>query len=90
MQDHTALYHSYPPQPEVPRPYHLLPSATAEAQRAEALEEESTEDDRAAEDRARANNSSESSVELSDDMPLIPRRRREMRKHKASVADLAG
>jgi hypothetical protein len=54
------------------------------------LEEESTEDDRAAEDRARANNSSESSVELSDDMPLIPRRRREMRKHKASVADLAG
>jgi hypothetical protein len=34
LQGHTALYRSYPPQVDIPRPYHLLPSAAAEAKKA--------------------------------------------------------
>jgi hypothetical protein len=34
LQGHTKLYRSYPPQLDIPRPDHLLPSATAEAKRA--------------------------------------------------------
>ncbi|XP_025791677.1 uncharacterized protein LOC112872855 [Panicum hallii] len=30
---HTELYRSYPPQPDIPRPDHLLPSTAAEAKR---------------------------------------------------------
>jgi hypothetical protein len=89
-QDQTALYWSYPPQPDLPRPYHTLPSAAAEAKRARTADNESAEGSRATGERAQANNSSGSSVELSDDAPLIPRRRRESRKRKASTADLAG
>jgi hypothetical protein len=33
LQGHTTLYRSYPPQADIPRPYHLLPSATAEQKR---------------------------------------------------------
>jgi hypothetical protein len=35
---HIELYRSYPPQPDIPRPDHLLPSAAAEAKRAQAAE----------------------------------------------------
>jgi hypothetical protein len=89
-QDRTALYRNYPPQPDLPRPYHLLPSAAAKAKRAETAGNESAKGNRATGERAQANNSSRSSVELSDDAPLIPQRRREMRKRKANTVDLAG
>jgi hypothetical protein len=67
-----------------------LPSTAAEAERAKTAGNESAEGRRATRERAQANNSSGSSVELSDDVPLIPRRRREMRKRKARTTDLAG
>jgi hypothetical protein len=67
-----------PPQPDLPRPYHLLPSTAAAAEKAKTTGNESTESSRPNERRAQANNSSGSSVEWSDDAPLIPRRRREM------------
>jgi hypothetical protein len=60
-----ALYRSYLPQPDLPRPYHTLPSAAAEAKRAKTAGNESAEGSRATGERAQANNSSESSVELS-------------------------
>jgi hypothetical protein len=85
-----ALYQSYPPQPDQPRPYHTLPSAAAEAKRSRTAGNESAEGSQATGERAQANNSSESSVELFDDASLIPRRRREIRKRKASTTDLAG
>jgi hypothetical protein len=34
LQGHTVLYRSYPPQSDVPRPYHLLPSTAVEVKRA--------------------------------------------------------
>jgi hypothetical protein len=89
-QDQTVLYRGYPPQPDLPQPYHMLPSAAAEAKRARTADNESAEGSRATGERAQANNSTGSSVELSDDAPLIPRRRQEMRKRKASTADHAG
>jgi hypothetical protein len=85
-----ALYRSYPPQPDLPRPYHTLPSAAAEAKRARTAGNESAEGGRATGERVQANNSFGSSMELSNDAPLIPRRRRKMRKRKASTTDLAG
>jgi hypothetical protein len=33
LQGHTALYQSYPPQADIPQPYHLLPSTAAEAKK---------------------------------------------------------
>jgi hypothetical protein len=39
LQGHTALYRSYPPQSDVPRPYHLLPSAAAEAKMAQSSDD---------------------------------------------------
>jgi hypothetical protein len=51
---------------------------------------ESTAGSQATGEGVQANNSSGSYVELSDDAPLVPRRRREMQKRKASTADLAG
>jgi hypothetical protein len=36
LQGHTELYCSYPPQPDLPRAYHLLPSAVQEARLAAA------------------------------------------------------
>jgi hypothetical protein len=89
-QDVTALNQSHPPQPDQPRPCHLLPSAAAAAERAKTAGNESTESSRPTGERARPDNSPGSSVELSDNTPLVPRRRREMRKRKASTADLAG
>jgi hypothetical protein len=34
LQGHTELYRSYSPQPDIPRPDHLLPSTAVEAKRA--------------------------------------------------------
>jgi hypothetical protein len=39
LQGHTTLYQSYPPQADIPRPYHLLPSAAAEAKRAQSSDD---------------------------------------------------
>jgi hypothetical protein len=39
LQGHTALYQSYLPQSDVPRLYHLLPSAAAEAKRAQSSDD---------------------------------------------------
>jgi hypothetical protein len=36
LQGHSELYYSYPPQPDLPRAYHLLPSAVKEARLAAA------------------------------------------------------
>jgi hypothetical protein len=88
MQETSALYRSYPPHPDLPRPYHTLPSA-AKAQK-EQVGSESAPGSRAAGERVHADDSSGSSVDWSDDAPLIPRRRRDMRKRKASATDLAG
>jgi hypothetical protein len=38
LQGLIELYRSYPPQPDIPRPDHLLPSAAVEAKRARAAE----------------------------------------------------
>jgi hypothetical protein len=84
------LYRSYPPQPDLPRAYHLLPSAAAKAQKEKIAGSESTAGNQATGERVQANDSSGSSVELSDDAQLIPQPRWEMRKRKASTADLAG
>jgi hypothetical protein len=81
LQGHTELYRSYPPQPDIPRPDHLLPSAAAEAKRAQATEalpgSETTESgsplaEREAEGKARKNNSPGPSVELTETLPLVP------------------
>jgi hypothetical protein len=84
------LYRSYPPQPDLPRPYHTLPSAAAKAQKEQIAGSELAAGSQATGERVQADNSSGSSVEWSDDAPLIPQWRREMRKRKASTADLAG
>jgi hypothetical protein len=68
----------------------MLPSAAAKAQKEKIAGSESAAGSQATGEGVQANNSSGSSVELSDDAPLVPRRRREMRKRKASTADLAG
>jgi hypothetical protein len=66
LQGHTALYQSYPPQSDVPRPYHLLPSTAAEVKRAQSSDDlpsdETTESEiplaeKAAEGKANKNNS---------------------------------
>jgi hypothetical protein len=49
LQGHTELYWSYPPQPDIPRPDHHLPSAATEAKKARVAaalrSSESTEDE---------------------------------------------
>jgi hypothetical protein len=81
LQGHTELFWSYPPQPDIPRPDHLLPSAAAEAKRAQAAEalpdSETTESgsplaEREAEGKVRRNNSLGPSVELTETLPLVP------------------
>jgi hypothetical protein len=95
LQGHTELYRSYPPQPDIPRLDHLLPSAVAEAKRAQAAEalpgSETTESesplaDREIEGKAK-NNSPGSSVELVEALPVVPRGRRIVRKRKAHVVE---
>jgi hypothetical protein len=68
----------------------MLPSAAAKAQKEKIAGSESTAGSQATGERVPANDSSGSSVELFDNAPQIPQRRREMRKRKASTADLAG
>jgi hypothetical protein len=67
----------------------MLPSAAAKAQKEKIAGSESAAGSQATGEGVQANNSG-SFVELSDDAPLVPRRRWEMRKRKASTADLAG
>jgi hypothetical protein len=96
LQGHTALYRSYPPQADIPRPYHLLPSAAAEAKKAQSSDDlpsgETTESEippaeKATEGKANKNNSPGSSVELVEALPSIPRGRRMVRKRKANVVE---
>jgi hypothetical protein len=85
LQGHTELYHSYPPQPNIPQPDHLLPSAAAEAKRArvaaaqrssESTEDESPLVEKEAEGEARRDNSSGLAMELTEALPLVPQGRR--------------
>jgi hypothetical protein len=96
LQGHTALYRSYPPQSDIPRPYHLLPSAATKAKNAqsfdalpsgETTESESPLAEKAAEGKANKNNSSGSFVELVGALPSVPRGRRVVRKRKANVVE---
>jgi hypothetical protein len=73
LQGLIELYRSYPPQPDIPRPDHLLPSAAVEAKRAraaealpgsETMESESPLVEREAEGEARRDNSPGPSLEL--------------------------
>jgi hypothetical protein len=86
------LYQSYPPQPDIPRPDHLLPCAAAEAKRARVAEalpsSESTESgsplaEKEAEEEAGRGNSPGPSVELTNTLPAVPQGRRVVRKRKA-------
>jgi hypothetical protein len=89
LQGHTELYRSYPPQPDIPRPDHLLPSTAVAAKRAciaQALHSsESTEDESPleAEGEARRDNSPGPAVELAIALPLVPQGHRVVRKLKA-------
>jgi hypothetical protein len=65
----------------------MLPSTAAKAQKERIAGSESTAVSQATGERVPANDSSGSSVELFDNAPQIPQRRRE---RKASTADLAG
>jgi hypothetical protein len=85
LQGHTELYWSYPPQPDISRLDHLLPSATAEVKRAQAAKalpsSESTKSgsplaEREAEGKARRDNSPIPSVELIETLPFVPQGRR--------------
>jgi hypothetical protein len=96
LQGHTELYCSYPPQPDIPRPDHLLPSAAAEEKRARVAQalhsSESTEDgsplaEKETEGEARRDNSSGSAVELIEALPSVPQGRRVVRKRKAQVVE---
>jgi hypothetical protein len=96
LQGHTELYRSYPPQPDIPRPDHLLPSAAAEVKKAQATEalpgSETTESrsplaERETEGKVKKNNSPGSSVKLAKALPVVPRGRRVVRKHKAYVVE---
>jgi hypothetical protein len=89
LQGHTALYWSYPPQSDISRPYHLLPSAAAEAKWAQSSDDlpsgDTTESEiplaeKAAEEKVDKNNSSGSSVELVEVLPSVPRGRQVVRK----------
>jgi hypothetical protein len=96
LQGHTTLYRSYPPQSDIPRPDHLLPSTAAEVKKAQASDAlpsgEMTKSgsplvEMAAEGKANKNNSSRSSVELVEALPSVPRGRRVVRKRKAHVVE---
>jgi hypothetical protein len=96
LQGHTVLYQSYPPQANIPRPYHLLPSAAAEAKRAQSSDDlpssETTESkiplaEKAAEGKVNKNNSPGSSVESVEALPSVPRGRRVVHKRKANVVE---
>jgi hypothetical protein len=82
LQGHIEVYRSYPPQPDIPRPDHLLPSAAAEAKRATVAEtlpgSESTEGrsllaEEEAEREVRRGNSPGPYVELTNTLPSVHR-----------------
>jgi hypothetical protein len=90
------VYRSYPPQPDIPRPDHLLPSAATEAKRAQVAEalpgSESTEGrsplaEKEVEEEASRGNSPRPSVELTDTLPSVPQGRRVVRKRKAQEVE---
>jgi hypothetical protein len=96
LQGHMALYRIYPQQFDIPRPYHLLPSAEAEAKRAQSSDDlpssETTESEiplaeKAAGGKTNKNNSPGSSVELVEALLSIPRGRCVVRKRKANVVE---
>jgi hypothetical protein len=81
LQGHTELHRSYPPQPDIPRPDHLLPSAAAEVKMArvaaahrssESTEDESPLVEKETEGEARRDNSPRLAVELTEALPLVP------------------
>jgi hypothetical protein len=86
------FYCSYPMQPDIPRPDHLLSSATAEAKRTRLAagqhNNESTEGGSplagtVTEGEVRGDNSRGPAVELAAALPLVPQGRRVVRKRKA-------
>jgi hypothetical protein len=92
----TELYRSYPPQPDIPRPDHLLASAVAKARSARVAKalpgSESTEGrsplaERKAEGEARRDNSPGPSVELTETLPSAPQGHRVVRKRKAQEVE---
>jgi hypothetical protein len=96
LQGHTELYRSYPPQLNIPRPDHLLPSAAVEAKRARIDQAQpssgSTEDEghlveEEAEREAGRDNSSRPAVELTEALPQVPQGRRVVRKRKAQEVE---
>jgi hypothetical protein len=96
LQGHTELYRSYPPQPDIPRPDHLLPSAAAKAKKArvaatlrssESTEDESPQAEKEAKGEARRGNSPRPAVELTEALPLVPQGRRVVRKRKTQVVE---
>jgi hypothetical protein len=96
LQGLTELYRSYPPQPNIPRPDHLLPNTAAEAKRArvaealpgsESTEGESSLAERKAEGEARRDNSLRPSVELTEALPSVPQGRRVVRKRKTQEVE---
>jgi hypothetical protein len=89
LQGHTELYRSYPPQLDIPRPDHLLPSAAAKAKRTRLAagqhSSESTEGGSplagtVTEGKAIGDNSPEPAVELAAALPLVPQGHRVVRK----------
>jgi hypothetical protein len=89
LQGYTELYRSYPPQPDIPRPDHLLPSAAAEAKKArvaaalrssESMEDESPQTEKEAEGEVRRASSPRPAVELIEALPSVPQGRRVVRK----------
>jgi hypothetical protein len=96
LQGHTELYRSYPPQLDIPRLDHLLPSAAAEAKKAQAADAlpsgKTTESgsplaERITEGKLKKNNSPGSSLDLAEALPLVPRGRRVVHKRKAHVVE---
>jgi hypothetical protein len=96
LQGHTELYRSYPPQPDIPQPDHLLPSAAAEAKRARVAEalpgSESAESgsplaEKEAEGKASRGNSPGPSMELTDTLPSVQQGHRVVRKRKAQEVE---
>jgi hypothetical protein len=92
LQGHMEFYCSYPMQPDIPRPDHLLSSATAEAKRTRLAagqhNNESTEGGSplagtVTEGEVRGDNSRGPAVELAAALPLVPQGRRVVRKRKA-------
>jgi hypothetical protein len=99
LQGHTELYRSYPPQPNIPRPDHLLPSASVEAKKAriaaalrssESIEDVSPQAEEETEGEARQVNPSGPAVELTGALPLVLQGRRVVRKRKAQEIESSG